>query len=467
MVNSALVRMLDWKSAEELVGRSLFSDIAADPKEFVRLLWRSRRTRVFRNVQMTWRRKDGCPLLFRVSGELLSNSQGRFCWIEGEVEDINQQARGESDWELLFMDSGLEETFRQQLVVILLRSERLLRKATLAAKEQERVERVLGAGTQARDDMRMGERILRASESEKKSVPLNRCLEGITAQFRPHLDPRVQWVHDLDAKVGAVMADEQQLRRMAMNLVNLALGAMPAGGTLTLRTRQTQVSMPATGLCERAPGIYWSFAVTDTGTRGPREPGKPRLVEDLVDEGPGKKKYRSPFAEVVRLAEENDGFVECHTMPGGGRACEVFLRCARPMVIEWRTERPREPLPTGCESILVVEPDPLLMQHICETLRAQGYEILPANSARELGWIVDHHPERIHLLIARLPIDKETADELLPRFETRPLLRALQIGEGDVAERSARQGVAVLEKPFLGWELVKKVQEILGESNVQ
>ena len=94
---------------------------------------------------------------------------------------------------------------------------------------------------------------------ELQPVRLNDLLRGVTklfeAQFtaagRPPVAPRLE----LDEKIETIQADPELLRRAVENLILNALDAMPAGGTLTIRTEQRD-----------GPAPHVRLEVQDTGT---------------------------------------------------------------------------------------------------------------------------------------------------------------------------------------------------------
>jgi signal transduction histidine kinase len=77
---------------------------------------------------------------------------------------------------------------------------------------------------------------------ELAEVPLNTIVEAAVTLFRAQLDapgtPAISLTLDLDAAAGTIRADAEQLGRAIQNLLLNAIDAMPAGGTLTVRTRR-------------------------------------------------------------------------------------------------------------------------------------------------------------------------------------------------------------------------------------
>jgi two-component system nitrogen regulation sensor histidine kinase NtrY len=77
---------------------------------------------------------------------------------------------------------------------------------------------------------------------ELADVSLNTIVEAGVTLFRAQLDapgtPSISLTLDLDAAAGTIRGDAEQLGRAIQNLLLNAIDAMPAGGTLTVRTRR-------------------------------------------------------------------------------------------------------------------------------------------------------------------------------------------------------------------------------------
>jgi nitrogen fixation/metabolism regulation signal transduction histidine kinase len=127
--------------------------------------------------------------------------------------------------------------------------------------------------------------INRFSEFSKMPQPqlqpmdINRLLREVLAthqaQLRAEGRPPIEAQVELDNQLGEVPADPDLLRRALANLVLNAIDAMPKGGTLTLRTRQSgdsiflEVSDTGSGLakeeCERLFTPYYTTKEHGTG----------------------------------------------------------------------------------------------------------------------------------------------------------------------------------------------------------
>ncbi|HZS11857.1 MAG TPA: ATP-binding protein [Nitrospirales bacterium] len=95
-------------------------------------------------------------------------------------------------------------------------------------------------------------------------MDMNACVEECIALLRPEMDRHhVTLVAELSADLGKLEADHTQLQEAICNLIDNALDAMPAGGTLTIRTSADEGDGPAARQC--------IVEIGDTGHGIPRE----------------------------------------------------------------------------------------------------------------------------------------------------------------------------------------------------
>jgi len=119
-------------------------------------------------------------------------------------------------------------------------------------------------------------------------------------------------VLDLDGAPCEVLADENQLEQALLNLASNALDAMPAGGTLTVRTRPS----PDRSRIE--------VEVSDTG-HGMSKETLARAFEPFFTTKATGKGTGLGLSIVERIVEEHGGSIEARSEPGKGAAFTVRL----------------------------------------------------------------------------------------------------------------------------------------------
>ena len=124
------------------------------------------------------------------------------------------------------------------------------------------------------------------------------------------------------------------------------------------------------------------------------------------------------------------------------------------------------PLPSGSETVLVVEDDRTVRLLAGEMLRMNGYTVLQARDGREALDIVRRHGHPIHLLLTAAVMPEMSGRQLAKGVAAiQPGIRVLYMSgntDGGIAPRGALDaGVASLQKPFSADLLARKVREVL------
>src|SRR5687768_1245159 len=95
-VNPALVSMLGYESAQQLMGIDIGQDLYADPEERDRIITAVDSGTHPEWFDVTWRRKDGAPIVVRLSSRAAREPNGGVMWYEGIAENVTERLRREA-----------------------------------------------------------------------------------------------------------------------------------------------------------------------------------------------------------------------------------------------------------------------------------------------------------------------------------------------------------------------------------
>src|SRR5579872_4332778 len=90
-VNPALITMLGYDSAEEVLALDPKSDVFLDPSEQARVMGEFQRGARLDNVEVRWRRKDGSAITVRLSGRVVNSPEETAEVVEIIAEDITER----------------------------------------------------------------------------------------------------------------------------------------------------------------------------------------------------------------------------------------------------------------------------------------------------------------------------------------------------------------------------------------
>ena len=189
---------------------------------------------------------------------------------------------------------------------------------------------------------------------------------GIVVRLQTELAPHLPMI----------MGSESEIREALINLVFNAVDAMPAGGTLTLRTKT--ITGPREHEQTSGPQLV-RIEVSDTGA-GMDEDTRSRCLEPFFTTK-GERGTGLGLAMVYGVVQRHGADIEIESALGIGTT--VSLSFAVPAaVIAGATQ----PIDTGMVPsrlrLLVVDDDPLLLKSLRDTLEADGHVVFAANGGQ-------------------------------------------------------------------------------------
>ncbi|MFI5954276.1 PAS domain S-box protein [Cryptosporangium sp. NPDC051539] len=272
---------------------------------------------------------------------------------------------------------------------------------------------------------------------------------------------------DLAGRPAAVSADPGRIEQVLVNLAVNARDAMPAGGSLTVRTDHTVLGPIEAGEYGLERGSYVRLQVTDTGTGMPPEVAE-RAFEPFFStkaaEGHGTG---LGLASVYGIVAQAGGAISLDSEVGIGTTVTILLPSAelvetgdRPDTVQLEPARP------GYGTILLVDDERELRASIETILTRVGYLVLSAATGAEAVELAASFPGRLDLLLTDITMPglsgREVADQVR---STHPSIQVLYMS-GFAQRLLTSKGtidpeVTLIEKPFNRRDLLTAIEETL------
>jgi CheY-like chemotaxis protein len=243
---------------------------------------------------------------------------------------------------------------------------------------------------------------------------------------------------------------------------------MPHGGTLAIETEKVHLKPEEAARLDLTPGDWVILDVRDTG-EGMTDEVRAHLFEPFFTTKPVGKGTGLGLATCHGIVHQSGGKIVAESAPGKGTRFRIYLPRSLEAPLPHAASEAPQSNATSPATILVVEDAPFVRALTVRILRASGYTVLEAESGAAADRVVDEFDRPIDLLLSDVVMPGESGAQLAARFrQTRPDLAVLFMSgySGDVQlERGvAREGVPVLDKPFLPDKLLDSVRKAL-ESN--
>ena len=472
-VNAAVVRMLGYESAADVLGLDMARDVYADAAERQRLVERDTYSdRQYDSVEATWKRRDGRLLTVQLSVRAVRNAAGRVEYYETFVRDVTDQRRlqqqvlqSQKMEAVGRLAGGIAHDFNNLLTVITSYSDLLLEDLAPGDAKRDDLEQVRKAADGAAALTRQLLAFSRQQVVEPRVVSLNTVVEGLQKILRRVIGEDIELTTTLAPDLGAVRADVGQLEQVLMNLAVNARDAMPTGGRLTVETANVEHD-PEYARDREAAAVrqFAMLAVSDTGC-GMDEATKARIFEPFFTTKEPGKGTGLGLATVYGIVKQAGGFIWVYSEPGQGTSFKIYL----PEVdstAERTTAVAGARAPRGTETVLLVEDAAAVRAVTKQVLERQGYVVLEAPDGEAALRLAQQHRGVIHLLLTDVVMPRVSGRELAERLtQVRPDMKVLY-ASGYTDDSVVRHGIlelgtAYLQKPFSPESLARKVRDVL------
>jgi signal transduction histidine kinase/ActR/RegA family two-component response regulator len=261
-------------------------------------------------------------------------------------------------------------------------------------------------------------------------------------------------------------ADPGQLQNALLNLVANARDAMPAGGRVTIETRDATLdSAYAERHVDVHPGDYVVVVVSDTGA-GMTQDVIDRAFEPFFTTKAVGKGTGLGLSMVYGFAKQSLGHATIQSEIGRGTAVRIYL----PRNLDATEAAAAVPVVTSVrgqgEGILLVEDDDELRNVTAAQLRALGYKIWEADSGAGALRVLGETPGIVLMLTDVVLPGHMNGPQLVEAvLARRPELKVIYMSgytENAIMSRGRIDpGVHLLQKPFRAQELAALLRRLL------
>ncbi|HKN15771.1 MAG TPA: ATP-binding protein [Candidatus Sulfotelmatobacter sp.] len=476
-VNPALLTMLGYSSARDLVGQHLGA-LYLDTHQWFELADYLRSAAAFNGLIAEWKRKDGIGTVVRVSGRAVSDGDTGtafelFAEDVTERRALEQQLRQSQKMEAVGrLAGGIAHDFNNLLMVISGYSEFLLDRLGPDPALRGPAQEIAGAAQRASSLTRQLLAFSRKQMMAPKILDLNEVITENLKMLTRVIGEDIDLVMVPAATLGAVRADAGQIDQVIMNLAVNARDAMPSGGKLTIETSNVSLDEEYSRFhAPLRPGDYVMLTISDTGM-GMDSETQSHIFEPFFTTK-GTKGTGLGLSTVYGIIKQSGGYIWVYSESGKGTTFKIYLprvpeRAESPAVVSTAESVATEP---GTETILLVEDEANLRYLARQFLEKQGYRVIEAADGAVAMQIAVAHEGTIHLLLTDVIMPGMNGRELAQRIsEIRPNTKVLYMSgytENVIGHNGTLDaGVRLLQKPFTLRELKSKVREVLDSTPI-
>ncbi|MFC1523231.1 ATP-binding protein [Thermodesulfobacteriota bacterium] len=463
-------------SIEELVGNKLgILKSGKHDREFYKELWETIVSGRAWEGTISNRKKDGSLYEEKmVIAPVLNHAQEitNFVAIKKDItreKNLEAQLLQAQKMEAVgTLAGGVAHDFNNILTSIIGYSEIVLMQLADDDPLKERVKTIYQAGEQAAALTRQLLAFSRKQPLAVIPVNLNEIVTNLSKMLERLIGEDIILQIQTRAEIPSVIADPVQIEQVLMNLVVNARDAMPCGGCLTIETDVVTLDQQFTDHHEGlAPGNFAMLTVTDTGEGISQEVlehiFEPFYTTKEVGRGTGLG-----LATLYGIIKQHDGHIEIDSMEGKGSTFRIYLPLSTEEKEEESSYEDEELsiMPTGQETILVVDDEFSVRKLIVDTLQPLGYQVIDAACVKEAVELNQTFKGAIDLLITDVVMPGMNGLELCEILEPlRPEMRVIfMTGYSDnvvVRQGNLPEGKILFYKPLAPSRIASLVRGFL------
>ncbi|HTG61531.1 MAG TPA: PAS domain S-box protein [Terriglobia bacterium] len=472
-LNKAGERCLGY-ARDEILGTNVVQIVAAEYRDLALQMTRPQRRDPEANTyELETISKEGRRLILEVRPRVICDN-GTAIGVQGIARDLTERKRLEQQFlQAQKMEAvgrlagGIAHDFNNLLTIILGYCEVVLDQLPLESRFNNQLTEIKKAGKRAASLTAQLLAFSRRQVVTPQMLDVDTVVSDMDSMLRRLIGEDINLTTKLGVGPGRIRADRGQVEQVILNLAVNARDAMPLGGSLIIETASADVSETnAPPEVPVRPGRYVMLLVSDTG-HGMDAQTQSHIFEPFFTTKEKDKGTGLGLATVYGIVKQAGGYVWAESAPQRGTTFKILLPQEDGVTSrEPKPDPAPSELPTGAETILLVEDEETVRLLLREVLERSGYRVLEARRGDEGLQIGERTREPIQLLVTDVIMPQMGGAELARRLasshpETRVLFMSGYTDGALSHDEVFPEDAAFIQKPFTPDVLARKVREVL------
>jgi two-component system NtrC family sensor kinase len=370
------------------------------------------------------------------------------------------------------LTGGIAHDFNNLLSIVMGNLEAIVRRTPEEDKTHRQARNALAGAERGSQLVRRLLAFSRRQPLSPKPIDVNQVVTQAAALLTRSLGEKIR-IDTLRAPdLWITEVDPVELEASIINLAINARDAMPEGGRLAIEARNALLDAD---FCARvdnlAPGEYVQISVSDQGS-GMDSKILDHVFEPFFTTKPPGQGSGLGLSQVYGFVMQSSGHVTIESKIGVGTTVNLYLprsKLTTPVLLK---EPNLEILKGRGETVLVVEDDRGVREHLVEMLSDMNYSVLAAENAETALELIADDSRKIDLLLTDVVMPGMNGRELVDRaLAKRSGLQVLFMTgyarDAIVHEGRLDPGVVLIQKPISPPELSLRLRSMLDGRRVR
>lgn len=435
-------------------------------------------------IECITRTFKGKPIHLLVKSAISFTAEDTWSQIIISVYDLTERIKSEKEKKKLeahlqqaqkmeaigTLAGGIAHDFNNILFPILGNTELLLLEIPENSPLRKNLDNILKSATRAKDLVSQILSFSRKSDEERKPLKIQPIIKETIKLLRSSLPSTIEILQKIDATVSPILGNPIQIHQVLMNLCTNAYHAMrEKGGKIEIVLKEEYISQQTHLLPNMPPGNYVTLTVSDTGCGMSKD-----IIHQIFDPYFTTKSPREGTGlglfVVWGIVKNHGGHISVYSEPNKGATFHIYFPALPKKSSTATIELSNKIIPTGTETILLIDDEQMIIEMEKELLEILGYHVTAfSNSAQALEHF-RNHPHDYDLVITdmTMPImtGLELSKEILRIRPEIPIILCTGFSELVSEEIVKSSGIReYIMKPVLTHKIAQLIRKILDNSH--
>jgi len=463
-------------SREEVIGSPIFNiyhencidEVKKAFQQFVEI-------GIIKDKELILKRKNGSKIDVSLNATSITDDTGKIQYSISSWRDITERKKMEVQLhQAQKMESignlagGIAHDFNNLLYPIIGFAEMLKEDLPPESSEHENAQEIFNAGKRGGELVKQILAFSRQSDHKLQPVRIQKILNEVLKLTRSSIPSDIEMHQDIQPDCGSVMAEATQLHQISMNLITNAYHAVEeASGTISVQLKEIKMSAGELKDSPLKSGKYAMLSISDNGSGIPRN-----LINNIFEPYfTTKEKGKGTglgLAVVYGIVKEHKGDIKVYSEEGKGTTFNVYIPLMK-KTTGTTTNDPVSVLPTGTESLLLVDDEKSIVGLEKQILERLGYNVVTQSSSIKALEVFKSNPNKYDLVITDMTMPGMTGDKLAKEILSikleMPIIICTGFSERINKEQADDIGVnGFLMKPVVKSEMAQMVRKVLDDA---